>query len=86
MPWHVSWWIAVVFAIGSLLFIFGSALSLAPSLARAWSVEARAINATFFAGSIPFTTAAYLQLFQAANAGDDSGRDPRASRHVQLLG
>ncbi|MGB8332301.1 MAG: hypothetical protein WCE62_19410 [Polyangiales bacterium] len=83
MPWHVSWWIGVVFALGSSLFIVGSTLSLAPSLARTWSVETSGVNAIFFAGSIPFTTAAYLQLFQAAHAGSLSSRP---TRHVLLLG
>jgi hypothetical protein len=82
----MSWWIGVIFAFGASLFMLGSALSLAPSLARSWSLQTNAINAIFFAGSIPFTTAAYLQLFQAANAGDDSRPRTPTSRHVQLLG
>jgi len=82
----MSWWIGVVFALGAALFILGSVLSLAPSWSRVWSVEIGSINAIFFAGSIPFTTAAYLQLFQAANAGDGPPGRPRASRHVLLLG
>ena len=68
MPWQLNWWIGVVFAAGSLLFLLGSVLSLEPTLTRKWSLDATAINAFFFAGSIPFTIAAYLQLFQAANA------------------
>lgn len=69
MPWKLNWWIGTVFAVGSLLFALASALSLWPALAARWSIEAATVNAIFFAGSIPFTTAAYLQLFQAANAG-----------------
>lgn len=57
-----------MFALGSLLFIVGSVLVLAPALAQAWALDSEGINAVFFAGSIPFTTAAYLQLYQAANA------------------
>jgi hypothetical protein len=45
-------------------------LYLTPDLARRWGVEAGAIGILYFAGSIPFTTAAYLQLFQAAKAPD----------------
>ena len=40
---------------------------------KIWSLDAAQINAIFFAGSIPFTTAGYLQLYQAANA-DESAR------------
>jgi hypothetical protein len=86
MPWHMSWWIGAIFAVGSSLFVLGSVLSLSPWLSRSWSLDTHAISAIFFAGSIPFTTAAYLQLFQAANAGDVSRPKPPASRHVQLLG
>ncbi|MDF7801733.1 hypothetical protein P4C99_19805 [Pontiellaceae bacterium B1224] len=65
MPGELNWWIGTVFALGSLLFAVGSILWL---FMRA-QVSESLINAVFFAGSIPFTTAAYLQLFQAANAG-----------------
>jgi hypothetical protein len=55
-------------------------------LARAWSFDASEINATFFIGSIPFTTAAYLQLFQAANAGNPARPSGPTSRHPVWLG
>ena len=38
------------------------------------------VNAIFFVGSIPFTIAAYLQLFQAANAGGWVASDSRVSK------
>ncbi|QDU41125.1 hypothetical protein Mal4_54900 [Maioricimonas rarisocia] len=69
MPRELNWWIGTVFAVGSLLFVVGSAVSLVPAAASDLDVTAQQINAIFFAGSIPFTVAAYLQLFQAANAG-----------------
>ncbi|MGD8854232.1 MAG: hypothetical protein PVI28_17785 [Gammaproteobacteria bacterium] len=72
MPRQLNWWIAMIFALGASLFILGGVLSLAPGLAQAWSLDSRAVNMIFFAGSIPFTTAAYLQLFQSANAGEFS--------------
>ena len=86
MPRQMNWWIGTVFAAGSLLFALASVLSLAPELARAWSLDSTAINGIFFAGSIPFTTAAYLQLFQAANAGDFSPAESRAPRRRALFG
>jgi hypothetical protein len=66
-------WIAILFALGALLFSLGSVLSLAPALARACSLSSTGVNAVYFVGSIPFTMAAYLQLFQAANAPQLSG-------------
>jgi hypothetical protein len=78
-PRELNWWIAVVFAIGSSLFLLGSVFSLAPTLARGWSLDSTTVNALFFLGSIPFTSAAYLQLFQAANAAEfmPDGARPR---------
>jgi hypothetical protein len=59
---------AVGFAVGAILFTFGAALSLEPSLSTALAMTAREVNYIFFAGSVFFTLAAYLQLFQSANA------------------
>ncbi len=67
--WSLNGWIGLLFAIGSLLFASGSLLSLVPQLAARIGLHPSSLNGLFFAGSIPFTSAAYLQLFQAANAG-----------------
>jgi hypothetical protein len=85
-PGELNWWIAMVFALGSLLFAVASVLCLAPALARAWSLDATAVNAVFFAGSIPFTTAAYLQLFQAANVTPFSGNDSNSKQRRKPFG
>lgn len=84
MPRQLNWWIGVIFALGSFLFMVGSIFSLTPMLARTWLLDTNAINTIFFAGSIPFTTAAYLQLFQAANAGKHSRQQLR--RSITLIG
>lgn len=86
MPQQLNWWIATVFAVGSLLFAVASILSLAPSLAQAWSLDSMQINAIFFVGSIPFTIAGYLQLFQAANARDFKPGGTESSRRLKLFG
>ena len=67
-PGDLNWWIGGIFALGSLLFALGSLLSLAPGLAQAWGLPLRAVNGIYFLGSVPFTAAAYLQLYQSANA------------------
>jgi hypothetical protein len=69
MPRELNWWIGIVFAIGASLFALGCVLFLAPSIAAPWQISDAQANGVFFLGSIPFTLAAYLQLFQAANAG-----------------
>jgi hypothetical protein len=86
MPRQLNWWIGAVFAVGSLLFALASVLSLAPALARAWSLDSSAVNAIFFTGSIPFTIAAYLQLYQAANAGEFADSNTPSSRRPVLFG
>ncbi len=73
MPGQLNWWIGIIFALGSLLFAAASVLCLAPGLARLLSLDSTGTNAVFFAGSIPFTIAAYLQLYQAANADRGKG-------------
>ncbi len=77
--------IAALFALGSLLFMLGSALSLLPAGA---APPTAAINMVFAAGSVPFTLAAYLQHFQAANAPEftpDPGDHP-GRRTISLIG
>jgi len=86
MPQQPNWWIGTLFALGSLLFALASVLSLAPALARALSLDSFEINATFFAGSVPFTIAGYLQLYQAANAGEFSPDESYAPRRRTLIG
>lgn len=84
-PWRrrwFNWLIGFLFAAGSTLFALGAALSLFPAGAAAASPLA--INLTFFAGSVPFTIAGYLQHFQSANAGAFPGE--ARGRRVALIG
>lgn len=83
MPRDLNWWIGSVFALGSTLFALGSVVALVPELSRLIRVDA---DPVFFAGSIPFTTAAYLQLYQAANARDPERSTPRERLHRSLIG
>ncbi|MEP2505950.1 MAG: hypothetical protein ABJH85_14520 [Paracoccaceae bacterium] len=61
---------AVGFAIGSMLFAVGAALSLFPAFSGDLSSTERDVNRIFFIGSLFFTLSAYLQVFQSANAGE----------------
>src|SRR3954466_5780244 len=55
------WWSGVGFGIGSLCFAVAS-------IASQWASAPRpAIGVTFFAGSVFFTIAAYIQYWQAVN-------------------
>ena len=53
-----TWWIGLLFAIGSTCFMLG------PIPAYATAVGARATGMTYFVGSLFFTTAAYLSYVQ----------------------
>lgn len=86
MPRQLNWWIGVIFAVGSLLFAVASVLCLSPALAAALSLDSTEVNAIYFAGSIPFTTAAYLQLFQSANAGSFCPGDSNSAKRVVVFG
>jgi hypothetical protein len=61
-PTAVGWWIAGLFAVGSLCFTVGAL----PGFASWVGDDADAV--TFFVGSIFFTSAAYLQYLQTLNA------------------
>lgn len=62
-----NWWIGLLFAVGSLLFVLGSVQTLWPELKLANGIDPVHV---FFLGSLPFTFAAGLQFFQAGNASD----------------
>jgi YrhK-like protein len=66
-PRRRSWWMSVLFALGSLCFAVAA-------VAAQWATTSRpGIGVTFFAGSILFTSAAYLQYSEVVNVE----RDPR---------
>lgn len=77
--------VGATFALGSFLFMLGCVMSLIP--ASPWQPSAFWTNVVFFAGSIPFTTAGYLQHFQAANAGSfNVATQPTAPPHISFIG
>jgi len=73
-PHAIGWWVALLFAIGSFLFAIG----VVPAYAGAVGGPADAM--TFFAGSIFFTSAGYLQFLQAINAPTDAAGASRGPR------
>jgi hypothetical protein len=67
-PRRASWWIAVLFAVGSACFAVG------PFPGFVQLVGAAADAAVFFAGSLFFTAAAALQYLEAVNADGGPAR------------
>ncbi|MEW5425250.1 hypothetical protein [Amorphus sp. 3PC139-8] len=82
-----NWITGGVFAVGAFLFMAGCALTLMQELTG--SPQSVLINIVFFCGSIPFTTAGYLQHFQAANAEPftpGAPADGASKRRIFLIG
>ena len=73
-PGSLTWWIAILFMIGSALFALGSAKAL-------FATTPLANDGTiFFIGSLFFTSAGYLQLLEVVNEPDPlTKKRPRAS-------
>jgi hypothetical protein len=76
LPTRLGWWIAVLFMVGSALFAVGGARAAWPDLRWLGWIGAAAINPVYFAGSLFFTGAAYLQFYEALN-GDITATDAR---------
>jgi hypothetical protein len=70
-PDAVAWWIGVLFAIGSFCFALGALP------AYATGVGVNADNLTYFIGSIFFTTASFLQFWEAATTSNRIEGDHR---------
>jgi hypothetical protein len=62
-PGARGWWIAVLFAVGSLLFVLGAVPGYASAVGTRWDAV------TFFAGSLFFTSAGFLTYREAVDAG-----------------
>jgi len=72
--WTRPWWIAILFMVGSFCFALGSA----PGYASLVGVVAD--SATFFVGSIFFTSAGYLQFAEVVNTEPSAGTGARRFR------
>ena len=64
-----GWWIAILFAVGSLLFAVGSVPGYVNAVGVRWD------SVTYFIGSLFFTSAAFLTYREAVDAGPEA-RDP----------
>ena len=62
-PRSRGWWIAILFAVGSLLFALGAVPGYASAVGARWDAV------TFFVGSLFFTAAGFLTYREAVDAG-----------------
>jgi hypothetical protein len=85
-PRRLAWWVAVLFAIGSLLFTAGGAGATWPQLAPALLRDATVLNWVFVVGAIFFTSAAGLQWLEALNGDVAEALSNGAQRRWRWLG
>lgn len=72
-PHRISWWVAVLFFIGSALFILGAAVALFSEIPGG----AIFTGVSYFAGALVFTTGVYVQLLETINSREYIGAGPR---------
>lgn len=86
-PTRLTWWVAVLFLIGSALFSMGGYATTFPTHTPALLMTGMNVDWIFFIGSLFFTSAAYCQLLEAINAGDSDGlyADDENTRTFQWL-
>ena len=72
-PTRLTWWVAVLFIIGSALFSLGGYAITFPEDTPKALTTGMTLDWIFFIGSIFFTAAAFCQLLEAINAGDSEG-------------
>jgi hypothetical protein len=73
-PRSRGWWIAVLFAVGSLLFAVGSVPGYVSAVGARWD------SVTYFIGSLFFTSAAFLTYREAVDAAPGAQDNPGRRR------
>ncbi len=66
-PGRLGWWIAILFMVGAAHFALGASIALLPEWQGALQLSDHGLSWIFFEGSLFFTSAAYLQWFEAIN-------------------
>ena len=88
-PWaprRLAWWIAVLFAIGSALFMIGGVAATWPGSVPAPLGEVSVLNRIFVVGAVFFTSAAWLQWLEALNRDVAHALDNGAPRRWRWFG
>jgi len=78
---HLSWWIGLIFILGSICFVLGTVPMAFSAIADALGWSEFALNFICFTGSVFFTVGSYMLLLEALNAH----ADPTAKHQPGLL-
>jgi hypothetical protein len=74
---RLGWWIAVLFMIGSTCFAIAGMRTAWPGLLALDWMPVAAVNPVAFVGSLFFTSAAYMQFYEALNGDITTPNAPR---------
>lgn len=85
-PRRLAWWIAVLFAIGSVLFTLGGIAASWPHWVPAALRDVSGLNRIFVVGAIFFTSAAWLQWLEALNGDVAEALADGAQRRWRWVG
>ncbi|ORX06154.1 hypothetical protein [Mycolicibacillus trivialis] len=72
-PHRLAWWLALVFTVGSALFVAGAAGSLVPAFFGGQHPMSVFAESCYFAGAVLFTVALYGVLLEALNTDERIG-------------
>lgn len=75
-PHRISWWVSVVFIVGSALFTLGASASLFSQVFGGEEAAKVVADASYFVGALLFTGGIYLQLLEGINSSDYIGLKP----------
>lgn len=72
-PHRLAWWVAIVFIVGTALFVAGAAGSLVPSAFGGQHRMSVFAESCYFTGAVLFTLALYGQLLEGINTDESIG-------------
>lgn len=85
LPQRLTWWIGVIFILGSICFVSGTVPMAFETVANKLGWGNELLNAVCFAGSVFFTVGSYLLVFEAVNIDLDLRLEMRARRLEHLI-
>lgn len=88
-PHRLSWWVAIIFTVGSALFTLGAVASLFPALFGGEEAGVITAEVSYWSGALLFTVSIYMQVLEGLNSSDYIGTGPgrrSRSRGFRLFG
>ncbi len=76
-PRVLGWWVAVLFILGSALFILAASASLFPAVFGGEAAASNVTDVSYFVGALIFSVSIYLQILEALNSDEPVGSTVR---------